>query len=415
MDLLEATFEQHVWELIIDKGIDKTISRNTLRRYCTADARIALLDKIIAGKYHISPPSVVTIPKDNGKTREIYVNCEKDRILLAAINQAYYDLYGDRLAPACKAYRNGISCAKVVKEVAGKPLTGYKLDLSKYFDSVPISIINAALDELNTDSPIDALVHEYYNDNRVRINGTIETRFKSLAQGCAVAAFLSNYILKDIDFKMMDMCEYYCRYSDDMLLLGSSADEALETLKCMLKAKGLSLNPDKIESITSNHEFKFLGFGIHGSCITISQKDFDEKKKEVKQACRRIEVNHELSGDAKLYRAVNAVKKIFFSQDPTYGWLYSKALGINDYTRLAELDKYCKEHIRAAVTGRWNFASNMRKVPEDALRGAGYVSLVHMAKLASFSRDVYVQEHLLYINQHGKCASNALEGTYDSL
>lgn len=411
MDLLEAAFEQCVWESIIDKGVDKTINRDTLRKFCTSDARIALLDSIVAGRYHITPPKVVSIPKDNGKTREIYVNRQRDRILLAAINQAYYMLYGNKLAPACKAYREGISCAKVVREVARQPSTGYKLDLSKYFDSIPIEVINAALDELDTGSPLDVLVRDYYNDNRVYIDEKIVPRFKSLAQGCAIAAFLSNYVLRDIDFKMMDICRFYCRYSDDMLILGDNAESALEVLKKMLSAKGLSLNMDKVEPITPEQEFKFLGFGVSGSKITISQKDFVEKKKEVKRACCFIEKNRKLSDTDKLYGAVNAVKRIFFSQDPTYGWLYGKALGINDYTRLAELDNYCKEHIRAAVTGKWNFTSNMNKVPESSLREAGYVSLVHMAKIASFSRDLYTQEHLLYVKQRGNSMKQCLGGT----
>ena len=44
---------------------------------------------------------------------------------------------------------------------------GYKLDLSKYFDSVPHEVINKALAELDTDSPLEQVLYKYYNDDTV--------------------------------------------------------------------------------------------------------------------------------------------------------------------------------------------------------------------------------------------------------
>lgn len=401
MDLLETFFSDDILKYIIDNGVDKTLNRSLLRKYCTPEARVDLLDRILAGEYHIAPPRVVQIPKGNGKIREIYVNRQIDRLVLAGVNRAYYHLYGHLLSTACKAYRENISCAKVVREVASKPIRGYKLDLSKYFDSVPIEVIDKALDELDTGSPLDEIVREYYHDNRVYINGRLVERYKSLAQGCAVAAFLCNYILRDLDNEMMELCEYYCRYSDDMLLLGDNTDNALEVLKTRLAELGLSLNPAKVEKVDSFTEFSFLGYGIKGSVITTSQKNFIEKKREVKHACRMVETDRKLTREQKLVKAVRAVHKIFFSvSNPFYGWLYGEAIAINSYTRLAELDKYCKEHIRAAVTGSWNYTSNTHKVTEEMLRNAGYVSLVQMAKLAAIDRDAFQQEHLLHIQQN---------------
>ena len=80
MDLLEALFEQDIWENVIDKGADKTIPLSVLRKWCHVDKRLELLNKIIAGEYNIKPPTLARVPKDNGKYREIYVNTADDRV-----------------------------------------------------------------------------------------------------------------------------------------------------------------------------------------------------------------------------------------------------------------------------------------------------------------------------------------------
>lgn len=408
MDLLEVAFDKDVWTSVLDKGVDKTLPRSLLKAYSSAEARVDLLDSILAGDYHVAPPKVCQIPKDNGKVREIYVNKPRDRILLAVANQAYLRLYKQLLSPACKAYLDGSSCSKTVREVASQQICGYKLDLSKYFDSVSKDVLTQVFDEIDTGSPLDDIVREYYMDDRVRVDSKLVTRYKSLAQGCAVSAFLSNYVLRDVDARMLEMCDYYCRYSDDMLLLGRDTDAALAELQQMLAKLGLGLNPDKVEKVDASKEFKFLGFGVRGSAVDISLKDFELKKREVKHACRVVQTNRSLTSEQKLTKAVREVKRFFFDfSDPFHGWLYSKATAVNSYDRLADLDKFCKEHIRAAYTGKWNYTSNVHKVSEDDLRAAGYVSLVQMAKLARISRDAYQQEHLLSVEQVRKKGSKS--------
>ena len=395
MDLVEATFSNDNWFNTLDKATEKTIPYRIIAKYGTPEERISLLKDVLSGSYSIKPPRVVKIPKDNGEYREIYINSDRDRILLAAVNSAYYSLYGDRLPDCCKAYREGQSCAKVVREVSKQNITGYKLDLSKYFDSVPIELILNVFYELDTGSPLEPILVDYYMDNHVYISNHQVDRYKSLAQGCALSAFLSNYVLRDVDLAMSQMCEYYCRYSDDMLLLGANAEEALVVLKQMLSERGLSLNPNKIEKIDSWHEFKFLGFGLKGSTISISEKDFIRKKHEVKSISNRIRHNSKLTTDKKLHQIIKAVNRLFYNfQDFCHGWLYSKAQAINSYERLAELDAYTKDCIRAAVTGSWNYTSNMNKLPEDTLKNNGYRSLVQMCKLAAIDRDAFQQEQL---------------------
>ena len=52
-------------------------------------------------------------------------------------------------------------------------------------------------------------------------------------------------MLRDIDAALSDMCSVYYRYSDDILILGDRADEALNMLTEMLSQKGLKVNPKR--------------------------------------------------------------------------------------------------------------------------------------------------------------------------
>lgn len=394
-DLMEDFFDPEFYDASIEHSLDKSIPASKLKKFCTTEFRLQLLDDLENGRYVIAPPHVSYVPKDDGSMREIYVNSLKDRFVLAEVNAIWYKRHMDMISPACKAYISGCSCAKTVREIVTRQMVGYKLDLSKYFDSVSHEIINKYLALLDTGTPLDKAIFDYYNDDTVIIDGKRVARFKSLAQGCAVSAFLSNCVLKDIDDKMLEMCEFYCRYSDDMLLLGEGADDALAVLKQMLSEMGLQLNPKKIEKVTPDTEFKFLGFGVLGNSIRISEKDFILKKKEVKHITRMIQHNRQLSSEEKLQSAVRSVFSIFINwAEPTHSWLYMKSQGINDTNRLVELDKFCKEHIRAAVIGGWNYTSNVHKITEEKLRDAGYISLLHIFKIATIDRSLFLQECL---------------------
>lgn len=61
----------------------------------------------------------------------------------------------EMLHSSCKSYQTGIGCGKVVTEVSHRMTEtgnsgclGWKSDLSKYFDSVPIRFIDEAFDKV---------------------------------------------------------------------------------------------------------------------------------------------------------------------------------------------------------------------------------------------------------------------------
>ena len=210
MDIkMQKFFDISRWEAMLEKSVDKGIDRELLVQLCEPQNRMQLLNAIVSGNYEIAPPHVAKIPKDNGEFREVYVNEPIDRIFLSLYNDVMFEMYGHKIHPACKSYQKGIGCPQTVKEISKKicsmsgEVVGYKADLSKYFDKVKIEVIDKALDELDTGSPLDEIVRNYYHNNLIfDADGNLTEHYGSLKQGCAIAAMLSCMVLYELD-------EYY--------------------------------------------------------------------------------------------------------------------------------------------------------------------------------------------------------------
>jgi hypothetical protein len=226
---------------------------------------------------------------------------------------------------------------------------GYKADLSKYFDNVRLDVIDKALDDLSTGSPLDKIVREYYHTDLVfDADGNLVEHYGSLKQGCAFASFLANYVLKDIDTVLSKMDILYCRYSDDILMIGKDADRALATLEQMLKTKGLVLNPKKVESLSKNKFFTFLGFNILGPNITFSKKSIKNLQKEIE--ARTIKSNYSTE------KAIHQVNKYLYEgyvvDDKQFGWAAYFLPTVNVPEDINELNIFVMDCIRAVDSGK---------------------------------------------------------------
>ena len=349
MDIkMKKFFDISRWESMLEKSVDKGIDRALLVQLCEPQNRMQLLNAIVSGNYEIAPPHVARIPKDNGEFREVYVNEAIDRIFLSLYNDVMFEMYGHKIHPSCKSYQKGIGCPQTVKEISKKicsmpgEVVGYKADLSKYFDKVKIEVIDKALDELSTNSPLDEIVRNYYhNDMIFDADGNLTEHYGSLKQGCAFASFLANYVLRDVDEELSKMDILYCRYSDDLLMIGKDANKALAKLKEMLEPKGLSLNP-------KHTYFTFLGFNVCGPHISFSKKSIKNFQKEVE--ARTIKAK------CSTTKAIHQVNKYLYEgyvvDDKRFGWAAYFLPTINVEEDIQELNRFVMDCIRAVDSGR---------------------------------------------------------------
>ena len=353
--LLQKFFEMERWEQALETGVDKHIDKGELRKLCSPEVRVALYNAIVSDNYEIAPPHQAQIPKDNGDMRIVYVNENVDRIFLSIVNNLFFEMFPEFVHKSCKSYQSGIGCGKIVQEVSKEitkvtsKIVGFKADLTKYFDTVPIKYIDEIFDRMESKvgkSKIIDVVRKYYHtDLCFDYNGELIEHYQSLKQGCAVASFLADAVLYHIDKEISDMDVYYVRYSDDLLVVGKCHDEAFQILKAMLKEMEMTLNPKKVETVYKDKWVKFLGFSIKGDKITLS-------KNRVKSFQKEIEARTIKQRKISMTKAINQVNNYLYKGDGTYSWATSVLPIINVEKDIATLNNFVMDALRACATNK---------------------------------------------------------------
>lgn len=357
--LLQKFFEKERWEEALETGVDKHIDKGELRKLTSPEVRVAMYNCIVSNNYEIAPPHQAAIPKDNGDTRIVYVNENVDRIFLSIANNLFFEIFPEFIHPTCKSYQAGIGCGKIVQQVSKQVIetkgneVGLKADLTKYFDRVPIRYIDDIFDRMENKvgkSKIIDIVRKYYHtDWCFDINGDLIEHYQSLKQGCAVASFLANAVLYPIDDAVSKFNVYYVRYSDDLLALGNDWHKAFEVIKRMLGDMEMELNPRKVEILTKDRWFKFLGFNIKGSQITLAKSRVKSFQKEIER--RTIKgANNSKKNTPK--RAINQVNSYLYKGDGTYSWATSVLPIINVEKDIDVLNEFVMDCLRACATGK---------------------------------------------------------------
>lgn len=351
--LLQKFFEKERWEEALETGVDKHIDKGELRKLTDPEVRVALYKAIKDDNYEIAPPHQAQIPKDNGDMRTVYVNENVDRIFLSIVNSLFFEMFPEFVHPACKSYQSGIGCGKIVQEVSRQAVNtnrrevGFKADLTKYFDSVPLRCIDEIFDRMEEKvgkSKIIDVVRKYYHtDLCFDINGDLIEHYQSLKQGCAVASFLADAVLYKVDFILSSLPGYYVRYSDDLLVISDNWEQSFFTLRSMLNDLELTLNPKKVETVYRDKWVKFLGFNIKGNQITLS-------KSRVKKFQKEVESRTIKQRNITLQRAVNQVNSYLYKGDGQYSWATSVLSIINVEKDIETLNQFVMDCLRACVT-----------------------------------------------------------------
>lgn len=353
--ILEKFFELERWKYAIDKGIGKDISRRDLYQLAKPDTRARMYHAIKSGKYEIAPPHTAQIPKDNGEFRTVYVNEPMDRILLSIANDLLFELTPEMIHPNCKSYQKGTGCGKIVQEVSRKicetkgEVIGWKSDLSKYFDSVPIRFIDGAFDAVEQkyghSALIDVLRKYYHSDYYFDKEGNLLQMYQSLKQGCAVASWLADVLLYHIDDQLECLDGFYVRYSDDMLFIGTGYETAMKVLTEELAKMEMRLNPKKVEYLTHTKWFKFLGFSIKGEFISLSGSRIKTFQKEIEQ--RTIKKK-----GVTLTKAINSINSYLYKGNGEFSWATQVLPICNVTSDINELNKFVMDCLRAVKTGK---------------------------------------------------------------
>jgi hypothetical protein len=375
--LLQKFFEKERWEQALETGVDKHIDKGELRKLCNPEVRVAMYQAIANDNYEIAPPHQAQIPKDNGDMRIVYVNENIDRIFLSIANNLFFEMFPEFVHKSCKSYQSGIGCGKIVQEVSREMVkanaqeVGVKMDLTKYFDTVPLKYIDDIFDrmekKIGKSKIIDIIRKYYHTDLCFDFNGELIEMYQSLKQGCAVASFLADAVLYPIDEVVSSLNVYYVRYSDDLLIIGKSWKVGFETVKVLLSKMQMTLNPKKVEIVYKDKWVKFLGFNIKGNKITLS-------KSRVKSFQKEIEARTIKQRKISSTRALNQVNSYLYKGDGKYSWATSVLPIINVEKDIEVLNTFVMDALRACATGKkkiGGLGSVNDKKDYTILRGTG--------------------------------------------
>ena len=354
--ILSMFFEPERWKYAIAKGIDKKdMRKDQMYQLTKPEVRVEIYRRIRDGKYKIAPPHTAKIPKDNGDFRTVYVNEPVDRVVLSIANDLLFELMPEMTHPRCTSYQKGLGCGRVVQEVSRKicategEIQGWKSDLSKYFDSVPIEYVDWAFDKVEEkygkSALIDVIRDYYHTDLYFNEDNELGEKYQSLKQGCSVAAWLADVILYHIDDKLASLDGYYVRYSDDMLFVGKDYPRAMEILETELMKMQMKLNPKKVEYLDAQHWFKFLGFSIKGHSISLSSTRIKTFQKEIES--RTIKKR-----DISMTKAVNSVNRYLYKGCGQFSWATQVLPIVNVRKDIDTLNTFVMDCIRAVKTGK---------------------------------------------------------------
>lgn len=448
MDELLRDFhlDNDIHEKAIQHALDKGYTKEEVNLFFQPAFWDVITDLIEKGQFHTAPTEEHYVCKKTGvplsykqaserdfvEVRKIYVMTKQDRVVWNAIYQVLYKHFSYLIHDRCCSYKKGESTRKVIQKVS-KELSrmehykGSKEDLVKFFDTAPITEIDKLFDELMGLKPskLWKVIVEFYHDNRVIINGEMVEKYCSLKQGCAVSAFFSNLILKDIDAYMANQPVIYYRYSDDCMIIGDGMKglKARHDMQKLLEKKGLSFNDKKTEYITEKKWVTFLGFKLRGGQVSVSKKSLDNITHRIKEATIfKCKQNHRALTKNELRRAIADIQYYFFTgcekcNSGMAGYLFG---AINDMHDLELLDTFAKDCLRASYTNKCdiyglsasygehgivkggydkkgiyhngrNVGMNLIKT-DGLLEECGWYSLVHMYKKYHSGTDVYKAE-----------------------
>ena len=380
--LLLRMFEHDKWITLLNNATEKEIDLKTIKELCYPENRMRLFELIRSDRYNIFPPHIALIPKDTpGEFRTVYVNEARDRIVLTLINDCLCELFGDMVHPSCKSYQKGIGTQRVVKDISQeivrlskiKNQIGYKSDFSKYFDTVSIDAIDKVFDTIeerlgfkkNTEPVINLLRRYYHQDLYFDEKGNLCQKYQALKQGCAVASFLANVVLYELDEFMHEKYKIYYRYSDDVVTIDEDTSHVIDDMSSIINKYEVKLNPKKVEPLYANKWFKFLGFNIKGDMITLSKNRVKKFQKEIEKR----------SIDRKKCTSKQAKKAIIrFLYEGEYNWASSCLSVINVQPDIQELNKFIMDCIRACKTGKKKVGGlgSVNNLPDRTiLRGKG--------------------------------------------
>lgn len=388
--MLELLAEHDQWMAFLTYKLNHNLLDRSeearLRAFIEQRRYVAIARGLADGSYEFGCPVRKELNKiGTDKKRVVYTFCEDESMILKLLSYLLYR-YDDRLPPNCYAFRREIGARRAFTDFACpqvKSLWCFQADISNYFNSIDVSLLETILcDLMDDDPPLLRFLLSLLKDDRCIWQGTIITEQKGVMAGTPISPFLANLYLQEMDWYFYRKGVRYGRYSDDIILFDTKEQiqSHIQTFRAFIENYHLRSNPDKEQLCAPGEAWSFLGFEYCDGRIDISPVTVRKLMGKIRRSARSVR-RWMLKNGAEPERALRAFNRKFnrkfFSDDLGRELCWTRWFFplINHTDSLRMIDAYMQQYQRYLVTGTHN-KSSYRKVPYELLRRCGYRPLV---------------------------------------
>ena len=391
MSLIDRLFEMSSWEKFYGYKSQLRCSKRfkkELREFIDSESYQKYAAEIKSCSGLPLPSKAVISKMSSRKKRTVYKYPYEFNMVLKLLTYLTLRRYDCLFAPCLYSFRPGICAKDAISSICRSrdihSLYSYKVDVSDYFNSIPVGRMCSVLDDAVTDD-IDLLdfMRALLREERVIDGDRIITEQKGIMAGTPVASFYANLYLRDLDEWFRERGILYARYSDDIIVFAKTEDEIMHYKSVILdhlKSKGLTVNPDKEVFGRPEDGFTFLGVEVKNGIIDIAPASVVKLKQKMRRKARALDRwRHREGLDGT--KAAAAFIRIFnhklleVNEDSDLTWSLWFFPVITTSKSLREVDLYAQELLRFLISGT-HTKSRYNARYED-LKTLGYRSLVN--------------------------------------
>lgn len=392
MDIIESLVDRDKWAEFLEYKLTKShlnkLEEKQLSSYIIGEKYMPIARSIVDGAYSFSVPTKTLINKSgSSKKRAVYTYTEDENIILKFISFCLYK-YDDEFSPVTYAFRRNSTVKQAfitLSHTRGiKNMFSYKIDVSNYFNSIPIPRLLPMLESvLKDDTRLYNLLKSILTEDKAIYNGDVIVESRGVMAGTPISTFLANVYLKDLDWHFYNKGITYARYSDDIIVFSESKDtldEYKEYILDYLVAHSLIVNLDKVSYTMPNQEWDYLGFSYDNGVIDLSQVTLKKIKDKIRRKARSI-YRWRIRKDKTIEHSIRVLIRVFnhkfykMSNTKDLTWCKWFFPVINTARSLKVIDEYLVMYIRYLTSGR--FTKKNYSLTYDKIKSLGYRSLVH--------------------------------------
>ncbi len=390
--MLDRLNSPQVWQDFLEYrrsgGHMSAAQERALAEFIEAEAYRPVVERIRRGETFAPPKKSAISKKHSAKKRIVYTYAEDENWVLKLLTHLLQGQYDHLFADNLYSFRQGTGVRDAIRRLTGTPdirrMWSYKVDISNYFNSVPVDRVRTLLGNTLADEPETARFLESLLMNPlVEDNGAWIPEEKGIMAGTPISTFLANLYLAHMDHYFADAGVLYARYSDDIIVFAPTEEALVQyiaKIRGFLSEAGLSVNSGKEERSAPGEMWTYLGVCFRDGVVDVAPVSVEKLKAKMRRKARAL-VRWQARNGVDGVQAAKAFVRVFnrklFENDAEHEltWVRWYFPLINTADSLKIIDAYSQQCIRFLATGRHTKAAyNFRYADMKAL---GYRSLVH--------------------------------------